>query len=108
MTIPSDFHTNRVFKIPLVGLPDRKRGSYSPKEFRPALLCAGAGQGFLLEHGGNAMRQDHRKWNIRGQSLLEYALIAAVMSALAVAMSTYVFRSVQATQQKIQDESAKE
>jgi len=54
------------------------------------------------------MRHRHIKWNKKGQSLLEYALIAALMSAVAVAMSTYVFRSVQATQQKIQDESAKE
>jgi type II secretory pathway component PulJ len=39
-----------------------------------------------------------------GQSLLEYALIAAVISAVVLAMSTYVFRSVQATQQIIQEE----
>jgi len=39
-----------------------------------------------------------------GQSLLEYALIAAVISAIVIAMSTYVFRSVQSTQQIIQEE----
>jgi Flp pilus assembly pilin Flp len=39
-----------------------------------------------------------------GQSLLEYALIAAVISAIVIAMSTYVFRSVQSTQQMIQEE----
>jgi type II secretory pathway component PulJ len=54
------------------------------------------------------MRLYHRKWNKRGQTLLEYALVAAIISAIAVAMSTYVFRSVQATQQKIQDEFANE
>jgi len=43
-----------------------------------------------------------------GQSLLEYALIAAVISAIVIAMSTYVFRSVQATQQIIQEEFSNE
>jgi Flp pilus assembly pilin Flp len=43
-----------------------------------------------------------------GQSLIEYALIAAVISAIVVAMSTYVFRSVQATQQIIQEEFSAE
>jgi len=65
-----------------------------------------AGQGFLLECGGIAMR--HKNWNKTGQSLIEYALVATIISAIAVAMSTYVFRSVQATQQKIQDEFANE
>jgi len=67
-----------------------------------------AGYDFLLEHGGTAMRPKPMKWNKKGQNLIEYALVAAVISALAVAMSTYVFRSVQATQQKIQDEFANE
>jgi Flp pilus assembly pilin Flp len=40
----------------------------------------------------------------KGQSLVEYALVAAVVSAAIVIMSTYVFRSVQATQQTIQKE----
>ena len=43
-----------------------------------------------------------------GQSLMEYALIAAVISAVVVAMSTYVFRTVQATQQVIQEEFGNE
>jgi len=42
--------------------------------------------------------------NHKGQSLIEYAMIAAVVTATVVAMSTYVFRSVQATQQAIQEE----
>ena len=46
--------------------------------------------------------------NNTGQNLLEYALIAAVISAVVVAMSTYVFRSVQATQQMIQEEFSNE
>jgi len=44
------------------------------------------------------------KWNHKGQSLIEYAMIATVVSAAIIAMSTYVFRSVQATQQNIQRE----
>ena len=40
----------------------------------------------------------------RGQNLIEYALVAAIVTAAVVAMSTYVFRSVQATQQDIQEE----
>ena len=43
--------------------------------------------------------------NKKGQSIIEYALIASVVAAAAVAMSTYVFRSVQATQQIILQES---
>ena len=43
-----------------------------------------------------------------GQSLIEYALIATVIAAVALAMSTYVFRSVQATQQIIQEEFGNE
>lgn len=47
------------------------------------------------------------KWNHTGQSLIEYAMVAAVVSAAIIAMSTYVFRSVQATQQVIQTEFSK-
>ncbi len=42
--------------------------------------------------------------NKRAQSILEYTMVAAVIGAAAVAMATYVFRSVQATQQMIQKE----
>ncbi len=38
-----------------------------------------------------------------GQNLIEYAIIVAVVASAMLAMSTYVFRSVQATQQAIQD-----
>jgi uncharacterized protein (UPF0333 family) len=44
--------------------------------------------------------------NKRGQNLVEYAIVVAVVLAAMMAMSTYVFRSVQATQQMIQSESA--
>ena len=43
--------------------------------------------------------------NRKGQSILEYAIIATIVAAAAIAMSTYVFRSVQATQQIILQES---
>ncbi|HLF18887.1 MAG TPA: hypothetical protein VI749_08360 [Candidatus Omnitrophota bacterium] len=55
------------------------------------------------------MKQESKNRNhSKGQSLLEYALIAAVVSAAVIAMSTYVFRSVQATQQIIQEEFTNE
>jgi hypothetical protein len=38
----------------------------------------------------------------KGQNLLEYASVVAIIVAGMVMMSTYVFRSVQATQQMIQ------
>lgn len=46
--------------------------------------------------------------NKKGQSLIEYAMVAAIISAAVIAMSTYVFRSVQATQQAIQQEFSNE
>jgi Flp pilus assembly pilin Flp len=41
--------------------------------------------------------------NDKGQNLIEYAILVAVIASAMVAMSTYVFRSVQATQKVIQD-----
>lgn len=41
--------------------------------------------------------------NKKGQNLIEYAIIVAVIATAMVAMSTYVFRSVQATQKVIQE-----
>lgn len=46
--------------------------------------------------------------NKKGQQILEYAIIASVVGAAVVAMSTYVFRSVQATQQMIEKEARNE
>lgn len=40
----------------------------------------------------------------QGQNLIEYAIIVAVVATAMVAMSTYVYRSIQATQQAIQKE----
>lgn len=44
----------------------------------------------------------------KGQSILEYAVVVGIVAAAVVAMSTYVFRSVQSTQQKIQEEFIQE
>ena len=49
-----------------------------------------------------------RSFNQKGQNLLEYALVAAIVAAAVVAMSTYVFRAVQATQKMILSESRAE
>lgn len=40
----------------------------------------------------------------KGQTIIEYAMVASVVAAAVIAMSVYVFRSVQATQQAIQSE----
>jgi type II secretory pathway component PulJ len=39
-----------------------------------------------------------------GQNLIEYAIVVAVVISAMLAISTYVYRSVQATQQVIQKE----
>ena len=46
--------------------------------------------------------------NTEGQILIEYAIVAALVSAAMAAMSTYVFRSVQATQKAVTQEVANE
>jgi len=46
----------------------------------------------------------HSIKNKRGQNLIEYAVIIALVSAALIAMSTYVYRSVQATQKTIEEE----
>jgi Flp pilus assembly pilin Flp len=47
------------------------------------------------------MRHSNRNW-CKGQNLIEYAIVVTVVASAMVAMGTYVFRSVQATQQMIQ------
>ena len=42
--------------------------------------------------------------NKTGQNLIEYAIVVALISAAVAALSTYVFRSVQATQKIVEDE----
>ena len=46
--------------------------------------------------------------NVKGQNLIEYAIIVALVTAAMAAMSTYVFRSVQATQKAVTEEFANE
>jgi Flp pilus assembly pilin Flp len=46
--------------------------------------------------------------NTRGQNLAEYTLVIAIVSAAVVAMSTYVYRSVQAKQKDIAAEYSSE
>jgi Flp pilus assembly pilin Flp len=40
----------------------------------------------------------------KGQNLIEYTIVIAIVASAMLAMSTYVFRSIQATQQIIQKE----
>ncbi len=44
----------------------------------------------------------------RAQNLLEYTIVVALVASAVIAMSTYVFRSVQATQQNIEEEFQKQ
>lgn len=39
-----------------------------------------------------------------GQNIVEYAIVIALVSAAMIAMSTYVYRSVQATQKMVEEE----
>ena len=48
------------------------------------------------------MWHNKRRLNEKGQNLVEYAIVVAIVAAAMFAMSTYVFRSAQATQQMIQ------
>ena len=41
------------------------------------------------------------KFRPKGQNLIEYALVIAIVSAAAAGMSTYVFRAVQSGQKKM-------
>ena len=59
------------------------------------------GMNYMLTRGKSAMWQ---KINVNktGQNLVEYAIVVAVIATAMLAMSTYVFRSVQGAQQVIQ------
>ena len=46
--------------------------------------------------------------NTRGQNLIEYCLVVAIVSAAVAAMSTYVYRAIQAKQKDIGEEYQKE
>ena len=43
----------------------------------------------------------HRFKNTKAQHLIEYAIVVGLVSAAIAAMSTYVFRSVQAAQKTV-------
>ena len=45
-----------------------------------------------------------KRMNHNGQNIIEYAIVIALVSAAMIAMSTYVYRSVQSTQQMIKEE----
>ena len=55
-----------------------------------------------MQEGGRRRIKEKKK----GQSLIEYAVIVAIVSVAMIAMSTYVFRSVQATQKMVEEEFA--
>jgi hypothetical protein len=50
----------------------------------------------------------HRITKTQGQNLIEYAIVVALVSAAVAAMSTYAFRSMQATQKAVTEEFARE
>ncbi len=64
------------------------------------------GNDHLLTRGKNTMRHLRTLRSKKGQSLIEYAVVVALVSAAMVAMSTYVFRSVQATEKVVEEEFA--
>ena len=49
-----------------------------------------------------------RTRNTKGQNLIEYTLVIAIVSAAVVAMSTYMFRSVQSKQKDMAAEYSAE
>jgi len=49
-----------------------------------------------------------KKINNHAQNIIEYAIVVSIIAAGILAMSTYVFRSVQGTQKAISEEFAKE
>ncbi|MBI3601829.1 MAG: hypothetical protein HY209_02945 [Candidatus Omnitrophica bacterium] len=42
--------------------------------------------------------------NVKAQNLIEYAIVLGLVSAAIAAMSTYVFRSIQAAQKTVDQE----
>jgi len=67
---------------------------------RILLFGCRSGQRLLLTQGTTTMNDI---MNQKAQNLIEYVIIVSVIAAAMVAMSTYVFRSVQATQKVIQE-----
>ena len=46
----------------------------------------------------------NRQRNMKAQNLIEYAIVVALVTGAVAVMSTYVFRSVQATQKAVDTE----
>ena len=83
-------------------MPGCMTGNICPKRYPiSSLVFKKLGKNYLLHKGVETMRLIN-KINHRGQNLIEYAVIVALIASAMIAMSTYVFRSVQATQQVIQ------
>jgi Flp pilus assembly pilin Flp len=78
-------------------------GAIKPTRANSPLRVDKRGAGQLQRGGKPTMRL---KLSQSGQNLIEYAIVVAVVVSAMVAMSTYVFRSVQSTQQSIQKEFA--
>ena len=55
-------------------------------------------------HEARQGRTWYRNRSNNGQNLIEYTIVIALVSAAMVAMSTYVFRSAQATQKVVEEE----
>ena len=53
-------------------------------------------------------KMKRRVVHFKGQSLIEYALVIAVVGMAASAMSVYVYRAVQAQQKTVSDEYQKD
>jgi Flp pilus assembly pilin Flp len=70
-------------------------------EFYLPLRRVGTGH---LEHGDATAMWYSKRDDSKGQNLIEYTIIVAVVSSALLAMSIYVFRAVQGTQQMIQNE----
>ncbi len=51
------------------------------------------------------MRQKRNAGLEKGQTIIEYAVVIALVSAAVITMSTYVYRSVQAAQKMVEEEA---
>lgn len=86
-------------------MPAQVAGNKQPREFTdPAIRESRGVKNLQNTKKVDAMWLKSPIRNKKGQSLIEYAMVASVVAAAVVAMSTYVFRSVQASQQMIHKE----
>ena len=78
------------------------RSRYRSLENESPFFLRRQGVSYLFSSGKSAIWQKKMNLNKNGQNLVEYAIVAAVVASAMLAMSTYVFRSVQGAQQVIQ------